>query len=68
MTPATPRSGKEVKRMPQHRRVFIIAKERPFDAEKWKQLLSAFAYILHEQRQEREAAAVETPPTNKDQS
>jgi hypothetical protein len=40
-----------------HRRLIIIAKARPFDADKWQQLLSAFAYVLHEQRQQREAAA-----------
>lgn len=40
-------------RMPEPERVLIIAKERPFDkesAKKWKQLLTAFAYVLHEQR------------------
>ncbi len=30
------------------RKVIIIAKERPFDEEKWKRLLTAFAYVLHE--------------------
>ena len=46
--------------MPGDRRLIIIAKQRPFDADKWQQLLIAFAYVLHEQRQQREAAAA--PP------
>lgn len=40
-------------RMPEPQRVLIIAKKRPFDeesAKKWKELLTAFAYVLHEQR------------------
>ena len=39
--------------MPESQRVLIIAKERPFDeesAKKWKRLLTAFAYVLHERR------------------
>ena len=39
--------------MREPQRVLIIAKERPFDEEsanKWKELLTAFAYVLHEQR------------------
>lgn len=36
--------------MPTPRRITIIAKERPFDEDKWKQLLTAFAYVLHERR------------------
>lgn len=36
--------------MPTPRRITIIAKERPFDAEKWQQLLTAFAYVLHDRR------------------
>ena len=36
--------------MPAPQRVFIIATERPFDEEQWKRLLTAFAYVLHEQR------------------
>lgn len=31
-------------------RVIIIAKQRPFDEEQWKQLLTAFAYVLHVRR------------------
>lgn len=52
------------------RRLIIIAKTRPFDADKWKQLLSAFAYVLHEQRKQREAAAAATatnPAPTKDE-
>lgn len=41
--------------MPRKRRLLIIAKERPFDEEQWKQLLTAFTYVLHERRQAREA-------------
>lgn len=40
--------------MPKPRRVIVIAKERPFDEEKWKQLLTALAYLLHERRQARD--------------
>lgn len=36
--------------MPAQHKVVIIAKERPFDEEKWKELLTAFAYVLHERR------------------
>lgn len=36
--------------MPRKREVIIIAKERPFDEEQWKRLLTAFAYVLHERR------------------
>lgn len=32
-------------------RVVVIAKQREFDEEKWKQLLMAMAYLLYEQRQ-----------------
>ena len=54
-----------------HRRIIIIAKERPFDADKWQQLLSAFAYVLHEARKQREPAATATaerPRTTQDAS
>jgi hypothetical protein len=37
--------------MPDTRRLIIIAKQRAFNEEKWKQLLMAMAYYLHEQRQ-----------------
>ena len=37
--------------MSEPRRVIIIAKERPFDEERWKELLTALAYVLHERRQ-----------------
>ena len=36
--------------MREQQRVIVIAKRRPFDEEKWKQLLTAFAYVLHERR------------------
>lgn len=56
--------------MPASHRVIIIAKKRPFDAEKWKELLTAFAYVLHERRKEHaqdmhpEASGTETPETS----
>jgi hypothetical protein len=34
----------------QSRRLIVIAKQREFDEEKWKQLLMAMAYLLHERR------------------
>lgn len=37
--------------MSMQRRLIIIAKQREFDEEQWKQLLMALAYLLHEQRQ-----------------
>jgi hypothetical protein len=37
--------------MPEPPRVIIIAKEREFDEERWKELLTALAYLLHERRQ-----------------
>lgn len=37
--------------MSAQRRLIIIAKQREFDEEKWKQLLMAMTYLLHEQRQ-----------------
>lgn len=40
--------------MPGQREIIIIAKERPFDEEQWKRLLTAFAYVLHEQRKAQE--------------
>lgn len=36
--------------MPNRHRVRIIAKERPYDAAQWQRLLTALAYVLHEQR------------------
>ena len=36
-------------------RIIIIAKQREFDEEKWKQLLMATAYLLHEQRKSQAA-------------
>lgn len=53
--------------MSRHRRVFIIAKQRPFDAELWQQLLIAFAYVLHEERRQREAPHAEPQPPAKEQ-
>ncbi len=40
--------------MHRKRRLIVIAKQRAFDEEKWKQLLTAFAYVLHERRKEHE--------------
>lgn len=42
------------------RHLIIIGKERPFDEERWQQLLTAFAYVLHEQRREPVADSTET--------
>jgi hypothetical protein len=36
--------------MPEPQRLIVIAKQRAFDEEKWKQLLMAMAYLRHEQR------------------
>ncbi len=36
--------------MSEQQRLIVIAKQREFDEEKWKQLLMAMAYLLHEQR------------------
>jgi hypothetical protein len=36
--------------MLEQRQLIVIAKQRKFDEEKWKQLLMAMAYLLHEQR------------------
>lgn len=36
--------------MPDQRRLIVIAKQREFNEEKWKELLMAMAYFLHEQR------------------
>jgi hypothetical protein len=49
--------------MPEPRRFIIIAKQREFDEEKWKQLLMAMAYLLHEQRK---AQAAEPSDNNTD--
>lgn len=53
--------------MARHRRVLIIAKQRPFDAEQWQQLLIAFAYVLHEERRQKEATHAESQPPTKEQ-
>ena len=36
--------------MLEQRQLIVIAKQRKFDEEQWKQLLMAMAYLLHEQR------------------
>ena len=41
------------------RQLVVVAKEREFDEEKWKQLLIALAYVLHERRQAQELATPE---------
>ena len=45
--------------MPEHHRILVIAKQRAFDEEKWKQLLMAVAYLLHEQRKQRKERVAE---------
>jgi hypothetical protein len=47
--------------MPEPRRVMIIAKEREYDEERWKELLTALAYVLYERRQQ--AAKDRRPPS-----
>jgi hypothetical protein len=42
--------GEERSVMPEPRQFIIIAKQREFDEVKWKQLLMAMAYLLHERR------------------
>jgi len=49
--------------MPEPRRILIVAKQREFDEEQWKQLLMAMAYYLHEQSQ---VQAVEQTTTKGD--
>jgi hypothetical protein len=41
--------------MPEPQRLIIVAKQRAFDEQKWKELLMALAYLLHEQRKEQAA-------------
>jgi hypothetical protein len=36
--------------MPRRHHIQLIAKQRPFDEERWQRLLIAFAYVLHERR------------------
>jgi hypothetical protein len=43
--------------MPEPRQVIMMGKKRWFDEERWQQLLTALAYMLHERRQLR----AETP-------
>lgn len=56
--------------MPRRRHhIRLIAKQRPFDEEQWKRLLTAFAYVLHERRTaqlktKEQLAAEPTTPTN----
>lgn len=45
--------------MQSQQRVIVVAKQRPFDEEKWKQLLTAFAYVLHERRSAQKEARQE---------
>ncbi|MBF6592684.1 MAG: hypothetical protein IVW57_19410 [Ktedonobacterales bacterium] len=44
--------------MRQRHHIQLIAKQRPFDEAQWQRLLTAFAYVLHEQRR----MAGQTPP------
>jgi hypothetical protein len=45
--------------MQKRKKIFVIAKQRPYDEERWKQLIMALAYALHEQRKAREAEAAQ---------
>jgi hypothetical protein len=38
--------------MTKDRRIVVIGKQREFDEERWKQLLTAMAYVLHERRKQ----------------
>lgn len=51
--------------MPRRHHIRLIAKQRPFDEEQWKRLLTAFAYVLHERRtaQAQTAEQTEAEPT-----
>jgi hypothetical protein len=52
--------------MQEPRRLIVIAKQREFNEEKWKQLLMAIAYYLHEQRQTQATRGTDNkadPPT-----
>lgn len=40
--------------MPKERKIFIVAVQRAFDEERWKRLLVAFSYYLHEERKRME--------------
>jgi hypothetical protein len=42
--------------MQKRKKIFVIAKQRPYDEERWKQFIMMLAYALHEQRKAREAA------------
>ncbi len=63
-------SGKEaIMRRPRTpRQLIVVAKERAFDEEKWKQLLIALAYVLHERRKAQEPAPPATPSRREAQS
>jgi len=41
--------------MTQDRRIVVVGKLRTFDDERWKQLLTAMAYVVHERRKQLEA-------------
>ena len=46
--------------MTQDRRVVVVGKQRAFDDERWKQLLTAMAYVVHERRKQFEAVRDDT--------
>ena len=50
--------------MQEPRRLVIIAQERAFDEERWKELLTTLAYLLHERRK----AATTPRPNDEDES
>lgn len=43
--------------MQKRKKIVVIAKQRPYDEERWKQFIMMLAYALHEQRKAREAEA-----------
>lgn len=42
--------------MAEKRRLVVIGKQRAYDEERWRQLVMAMTYVLHEQRQQQDAA------------
>jgi hypothetical protein len=41
--------------MQKRTKIVVIAKQRPYDEERWKQFIMMLAYALHEQRKATEA-------------
>ncbi len=41
--------------MQKRKKIVVIAKQRPYDEDRWKQFIMMLAYALHEQRKAAEA-------------